>query len=135
MDLGDRLRRASAAHRSAMERALAPSGLTPPQHAVLLIALERPGVSSAEAARLERLTPPTLSVIVANLCKKGLITRKAQAGNLRVQGLEVTQAGRELVQSLRENARNVEEALIAAADQRAAESVRDWLDRVAALEA
>lgn len=134
MDLGEFLRRASAAHRGAMEKALAPSGLTPPQHAVLLIALERPGVSSAEAARLERLTPPTMSVIVANLCKKGLMSRRAHTGNLRVQGLEVTQAGRSLIESVRQKAQAVEEALGGAAEDGATETVRRWLRRVADLD-
>jgi len=57
--IDDALRRAAAAHRIAMERALAALEITPAQFAVLEIVASSPGVSSAELARVERLTPPT----------------------------------------------------------------------------
>ena len=64
------LRRAGAAHRIAVERALAPLDVTPAQFAVLQVVADAPGVSSADVARIERLTPATMSVIVANLERK-----------------------------------------------------------------
>ena len=47
---------------------------------------------------MERLTPPTLSVIVANLERKGVLTRRPSARNARVRCLEPTELGRELTQ-------------------------------------
>ena len=67
VEIADLLRRAAASQRIALERLLAPFDITPAQFAVLEIVVAAPGISSAEAARLERLTAPTMSVIVANL--------------------------------------------------------------------
>ena len=46
MDWDDLLRRAAAARRTAIERALAPLELTAAQFAVLRLVVERPGISS-----------------------------------------------------------------------------------------
>jgi len=57
----------------AMERALSEIDVTPAQFAAMEWLADEPGLSSAEIARCERLTPPTSSVIVANLERKGLL--------------------------------------------------------------
>jgi DNA-binding MarR family transcriptional regulator len=71
--LDDLLRRACASQRLAMERALSEIDVTPAQFAAMEWLADEPGLSSAEIARCERLTPPTSSVIVANLERKGLL--------------------------------------------------------------
>ena len=93
--LDDLLRRAAAAQRVAVERALAELDLTPAQFAVLRLVVAKPGVSAAEAARIERLTPPTMSVIVANLERSGALARLPHPDNARIQKLEATQLGRQ----------------------------------------
>ena len=65
--LDDLLRRAAATHRLAVERALADLGVTLAQYAVLKTLAETPGLSNAEIARAERLTPQTTSLVLANL--------------------------------------------------------------------
>src|SRR3954452_6412485 len=92
-DLDDCLRRASAAQRLAMERALAPLEITPAQFALLRLVVGTPGMSGADLARIERLTPPTVSVILANLERKGVLSRRSHPGNARVQCLEATALG------------------------------------------
>ena len=136
MDSGidDLLRRAAAAHRIAVERELAPLELTPAQFAVLQIVADAPGVSSAEVARIERLTPPTTSVIVGNLERKGAVTRRAHAKNGRIQCLEPTEIGLELMLNGRARAQAQKERILAAMPVEAAAAIDAWLRRVAAIE-
>jgi DNA-binding MarR family transcriptional regulator len=136
MDSGidDLLRRAAAAHRIAVERELAPLELTPAQFAVLQIVADAPGGSSAEVARIERLTPPTMSVIVGNLERKGAVTRRAHAKNGRTQCLEPTEIGLELMRNGRARAQAQKERILAAMPVEAAAAIDAWLRRVAAIE-
>jgi DNA-binding MarR family transcriptional regulator len=94
-DIDDWLRRASAAQRVAMERALAPLELTPAQFAVLRLVVESSGLSGADVARTERLTAPTMSVIIGNLVRSGMLTRYPHPRNARIQCMEATPLGRE----------------------------------------
>jgi DNA-binding MarR family transcriptional regulator len=129
----DLLRRAAAAHRTAVERELAPLKLTPPQFAVLQIVADAPGVSSADVARIERLTPPTMSVIVGNLERKGALVRRAHAKNARVQCLEPTEIGLQLMRNGRAQVQAQKERIVAAMPAEAAAAIDLWLRRVAAI--
>jgi DNA-binding MarR family transcriptional regulator len=97
-ELDDGLRRAAAQQRAVAERALADLDLTPAQFAVLWIVMEQPGISAADVARLERLTPPTVSVIVGNLIRKNALEKRPHPDNARIQQLSVTERGARLVQ-------------------------------------
>ena len=132
--IDDLLRRAAASHRIATERELALLKLTPAQFAVLQIVAEAPGVSSAEVARIERLTPPTMSVIVGNLERKDALTRRAHAKNGRIQCLEPTEIGLELMRKGRAQVQAQKERLLAAMSAEAAPAIELWLRRVAAIE-
>jgi DNA-binding MarR family transcriptional regulator len=132
--IDDLLRRAAAAHRTVVERELAPLKLTPAQFAVLQIVADAPGVSSAEVARIERLTPPTMSVIVGNLERNGALTRRAHAKNGRIQCLEPTEIGLELMRDGRAQVQAQKERIVAAMPADAAAAIDLWLRRVAAIE-
>jgi DNA-binding MarR family transcriptional regulator len=132
--IDDLLRRAAAAHRTAVERELAPLKLTPPQFAVLQIVADAPGVSSADVARIERLTPPTMSVVVGNLERKGALTRRAHATNGRIQCLEPTEMGLELMRNGRARVQAQKERIVAVMPAEAATAIDLWLRRVAAIE-
>ena len=80
--LDDLLRRAAATHRLAVERALADLGVTLAQYAVLKTVFETPGISNAEIARAERLTPQTTSLVLANLERKRAVLRRARGAEL-----------------------------------------------------
>jgi len=109
--------------------------LTPAQFAVLQIVAEAPGVSSAEVARIERLTPPTMSVIVGNLERKGALMRRAHPKNGRIQCLEATEMGLELMRNGRALVQAQKERILAAAmPAEAAVAIDLWLRRVAAIE-
>ncbi len=131
MDLDDLVRRAAAALRTAAERALAPLDLTPAQFAVLRIVVDRPGISSAEAARVERLTPPTLSVIVANLERKGALSRRPHPDNGRIQCLEPTDMGRELAARGLGQVRSLQGRMSEMTRKDAEPAIRAWLLSVA----
>lgn len=134
MKVDDLLRRAASAQRIAMERALASLELTPAQFAVLQIVADAPGISSAEAARLERLTPPTMSVIVGNLERKGAVVRCPHPKNARIQCLQLTGFGRDLCQKALASVQGLQRRVAAALPSHAATDIRVWLSRVAEIE-
>jgi len=110
-----------------MERALSAFGLTPPQFSVLTMLVAYPGSSGADIARVSMLTPPTVSVIVANLERMGAIERTPHAVHGRVLQIEVTQAGQDLLAQCRSSVEAIDYALLAglSADEKLV--VRRWL--------
>ena len=130
--LGYLLRQAANAHRLAMERALADLDVTPPQFTVMTMLAAYPGCSNADLARLSLLTPPTITVIIANLEKSGAITRRAHTSHGRIQQIEVTPRGQTLLDACRQRVYATELSL---ADDFTTEDqsvVRRWLSAVAA---
>ncbi|MHB8414990.1 MAG: MarR family winged helix-turn-helix transcriptional regulator [Acidiferrobacteraceae bacterium] len=129
--LGYLLRQASAAYRLKMERALSDPGATPPQFSVLTMLVAYPGISNADLARLSLLTPQTVSVIVANLERAGALTRRPHDRHGRIQHLDVTDTGRELLARCRERAQGIERWLRSGLSPEEEQIIRRWLVRVA----
>ena len=129
--IGYLLRQAHAAHRIRMEKALSESGMTLPQFSVLTMLAAYPGASGADLARLSLLTPQTMSVIVSNLEKAGLISRKPHAEHGRIQIIEITAAGQTLLHQCKTIAETTEQQLLVnlSADEELV--VRRWLVTVA----
>ena len=125
------LRQAHAAHRIRMERALQDLDLTLPQFSVLNMLVAYPGASGAALARLSLLTPQTMSVIVANLERAGAVARRPHAEHGRIQVIEVTEAGRELLARCRSAVKSIEAALLADVPADDEGAVRRWLVRIA----
>ena len=73
------LRQAASAQRLAEERLLADLGVTPPQLSALSLIGAIPGLLAADLARKAKLTPQTVSLIVANLRRAGL-AREEEGG-------------------------------------------------------
>ncbi len=133
--LGYLLRQAGAAHRQAMERALAPLSLTPPQFTVLTMLVAYPGASGADIARLALLTPQTVSVIIANLERAGHVLRRAHAVHGRIVHVDVSDAGRRLLARARGRVQVVERHLAAGLGAGEETAVRRWLARLATVPA
>jgi DNA-binding MarR family transcriptional regulator len=131
--LGYLLRQAAAAHRHRMEKALADLAITPPQFAVMTMLRAYCGPSNADLARLALLTPQTVSVIVANLERAGLIGRRRHELHGRIQHLELTEAGAALLDQATERVQGLERALAAGLGPQEEGAVRRWL-AVAAME-
>lgn len=129
--IGYLLRQAHNAHRLRMERALADLEVTLPQFSVLTMLVAYPGASGADLARLSLLTPQTMSVIVANLERSGAISRSPHAVHGRIQQIDVTKAGRQLLAKCRDRVKTVEEELLAEISPADQQAVRRWLVQVA----
>jgi DNA-binding MarR family transcriptional regulator len=84
-----------------LRREALPTGTTVGQISLLVIIRERPGIGVRELAELERMSAPAMSGYVDRLEGAGLVTRTQVAGDRRRVGLELTAAGRKLVQSAR----------------------------------
>jgi len=131
MALDDLLRRAAATQRLGVERALAPIAVTPTQCAVLAVIAAAPGLSNAEVARIERLTPQTTSLVIANLERKRAVARRAHETHGRILRAEATEAGLKLLQECRERLAGHYRRLAAAAPPGGEASIRTWLIRLA----
>jgi len=129
--LGYLLRQAAAAHRLRMERGFAEFGVTLPQFTVLTMLAAYPGLSSADLARLALLTPQTMSVIVTNLVRSGAILRRPHEVHGRIQHLDISAAGQDLLVKCRERALVVERALRSGLSETEDGVIRRWLVSVA----
>ncbi len=129
--LGYLLRQADVAFRARMERALADLGVTRPQFAVLTMVKAYPGLSNADLARLSLLTPQTMSTIVANLKRAGLLASRPHAVHGRIRQLALTEAGESALKRCRVRVDALEKQLAAGLAPRDEQAVRRWLTRIA----
>lgn len=125
------LRQANATNRLRLERALATIGVTQPQFVVLTMLGAYPGLSNADVARLALLTPQTVSLIMGNLDKMGAIQRQPHPEHGRIQTIELTQSGSELLAACREHAMALEAHLRAGLTEDEEKVVRRWLTGLA----
>jgi len=129
--LGYLLRQAGVAFRGHMERALADLAATPPQFTVLTMLAAYPGLSNADLARLSLLTPQTVSVIIGNLKRSGLVQARPHAVHGRIRHLELTPAGRAMLARCRRRVLAVEQRLGAGLAPQEEAAIRRWLVRIA----
>lgn len=129
--IGYLLRQAYAAHRIRMEQALRDMGLTLPQFSVLTMLAAYPRASGAELARLSLLTPQTMSVIVGNLERGAIVSRRPHEQHGRIQIIEITATGRELLARCKSAVQSAETALLPEISQTDERVVRRWLVQVA----
>lgn len=129
--LGYLLRQASAAHRLRMERALADKEITLPQFLTLTMLEAYPGISNADLARLAMLTPQTVSVIINNLERAGLVRRQPHPVHGRIQRIEASESGRRLLKQCRAKVNKVEQALMKGLGADEEKVVRRWLVAIA----
>lgn len=130
--VGYRLKRAAAALRGAMDRALRDHGLTVPQYSCLELLDERPGLSSAELARGTFVTRQSAHVVLRGLEDAGLLARAAQAGHGRALPVRLTPAGRERLHAARGAVYAVESRMIEAVPARRLAALLADLDTMAA---
>jgi DNA-binding MarR family transcriptional regulator len=117
-----------------MERALAGVKVTPAQYAVLRIIAETPGLSNADIARIERLTPQTTSLVIANLERKRWVLRRAHETHGRIRRAEATEAGLRLLEACRERLCGPYRRLSAATPPGGGRWIETWLSRLAGAE-
>ncbi len=95
--LGYLINRVAARMRLAMEYALAPLELTPPQWMVLVRLHEQDGLAISAVGAAAGFDKATMSGLVVRLEDKGLLARRRSAGDGRVVHLHLTEAGRRAV--------------------------------------
>jgi DNA-binding MarR family transcriptional regulator len=130
--VGYRLKRAAAALRGAMDKALREHGLTVPQYACLELLDERPGISGAELARGTFVTRQSSSVVLHGLQDGGLVTRPAAADHGRALPVHLTDEGLRRLTAARAAVYAVERRMIDAIPARRLDALLADLDRMAA---
>jgi len=75
--------------------------VTVPQYRVLVLLMDRPGLSLKDLADREGVEPPTMSRTVEILVEKGLVERKADASDRRCVVLSLLPVGVALVDRVR----------------------------------
>lgn len=129
--IGYLLRQANTAHRMKVEQILAKQKITLPQFSVLTFCGMYPGLSNADLARLTGLTPQTVCVIVANLERKALITRHAHEIHGRIQHIELTEEGQNVLDKCNKPVIAYQNKLTAGLSPKEEKIIRHWLVRVA----
>ncbi|MFI2371594.1 MarR family winged helix-turn-helix transcriptional regulator [Streptomyces sp. NPDC018833] len=110
--VGYRLKRASAALRSAMDKALREHDLTVPQYSCLELLDEQPGLSNADLARGTFVTRQSANVVLRGLKDAGLITRPTTTDHGRALPVHLTPAGQQRLHAARSTVYAIEERMI-----------------------
>jgi DNA-binding MarR family transcriptional regulator len=82
-------------------------GLTPTQYSVLALVRNRGPLGLAELTELEGLNPTMLSRVIRVLDDAGLIRRLSDPNDMRVARLEITPAGAQMHERIRERRTSV----------------------------
>jgi DNA-binding MarR family transcriptional regulator len=128
---GYRLKRAHAALRGAMDRALRAHELTVPQYACLEILALRPGLSNAELARATFVTRQSMNVVLRGLQDAGLTARPDTVDHGRARPASLTDEGRRRLAAAQSSVYAIEARMIEAIpDGRLTELLEDF-DRMA----
>jgi DNA-binding MarR family transcriptional regulator len=116
--------------RRALEERLRPHGVTLLGYTALTVLAVRPGLSNAQLARRSFMTPQGMNQAVAVLAERGLIQRSPDKDNRRRRRIELTAAGRRVVDSCTAAVEEYEQILLAALGPDAREQLRTLLQTV-----
>jgi DNA-binding MarR family transcriptional regulator len=129
--LGYLLRQAANAYRNRMEQVLSDLDVTPPQFSAMTMLAAYPGRSNADLARVAMLTPQTMSVIVGNLVKAGLVERQPHEVHGRIQQLQLTARAVELLAKAKRRVQGLEREIRQGLPENEESAIRQWLVRIA----
>jgi DNA-binding MarR family transcriptional regulator len=120
----------SAIMRKASDRALAPMGLSVAQTPVLVVLREagRP-MMITEIARSLHLETPSVTTMVDRLSDRGLVERAKDPKDRRKALVALTRKGRNLVESIREPGRQLEEEMFGALNSAERKTLRTLLKK------
>ena len=96
---------------AAMDTALRPHGLTPPQYGVLSVLARNPGLSGADLARAVNTTPQAANEVLATLERKRLIERRPHPTHGRILRATPTDEGQRRLQAATPAVRALEAAI------------------------
>lgn len=127
--LGHTLKRAEQALIGRKTHVLRQFGLTVPQYAALLLLANSDGMSAAQLARECMVTPQTMSTVLTNLEKGGLIERQTSPLHQKVQVARASEAGRAVLKKADRAALKVEGALADAFTPEERARYEEYLER------
>ncbi|MCP2260994.1 DNA-binding transcriptional regulator, MarR family [Streptoalloteichus tenebrarius] len=129
--VGYRLKRAHAALRGAMDRALRDHDLTVPQYACLEVLALRPGLSNAELARAIFVTRQSVNVVLRGLQDAGLVTRPDAVEHGRARPIHLTDEGLRRLRAVQSRVYALEARMIRDIPARRLRALLEDLDRMA----
>jgi DNA-binding MarR family transcriptional regulator len=107
-------------------------GLTPPQVGLLGLIAASPGQSQQAVAQLLGMPPSRLVGLVDALADRGLLERRRNRDDRRLNGLHVTDAGKAMLAEIAKIGRTHDDALCRSLDAAERETLRALLSRIAA---
>lgn len=87
-------------------------GLTPPQHGVLVVVGNAPGLDQAALARALGFDRATVGALVGSLENRGMLRRKSSAADARRKLLVLTPSGRTMLARAQDAVRRTSERLL-----------------------
>ncbi|MEU0085170.1 MarR family transcriptional regulator [Streptomyces sp. NPDC006274] len=128
--LGNAIKRAEQALIARKTQAMRQFDLTVPQYSVLLLlSLFPSGMSAAQLARESMVTPQTMSTVLANLEKHGLMEREPSPLHQKVIVNKLTRAGRAVLKKADKEAMRVEDGLRAEFTPEEFKQFENYLER------
>ena len=121
------LRQAWRALEGAMEIALRPHGLSPPQYGVLTVLAREPGASGADLARAVHTTPQAMNGVLATLEREALIERHPHPTHGRILQARLTSEGRRRLEAANPSIRALERATERGLSPDEIAAVKTWL--------
>lgn len=90
---------------------VAMQGLYPNQIPFIMVLDKNDGCSQREIAERLRIKPPTVNVSIQRLEKSGIVFRMRDKKDQRIMRVNLTEKGKAIVKSIRENAREMEKIM------------------------
>jgi DNA-binding MarR family transcriptional regulator len=116
--------------RRAVDDAIRQHGITTSQLGVLNRLIEQPGLSGAELARENRITPQAAQLALTTLERKRLVRRKPDPDHGRILRAVVTPSGRKLTEKCMIDALEAEEQLVSLFTPQERQTLTDLLVRL-----
>jgi DNA-binding MarR family transcriptional regulator len=127
--VGIALRRALYTFRQVLEVRLRPLNLSLPLAGILVALGQEDGLSGAELARRETVTPQTMNQLVARLVERGLVERRRHHTHGRILTLHLTTAGEAALVDALAVAAVEEERMLSGFSPRERQQLLSYLER------
>jgi DNA-binding MarR family transcriptional regulator len=128
--IGYQVRQAQSAVFRDLSRTLRNTGVTPGEFSLLTMLRTNPGINSITLTRIYLLDKATLSLSIKGLMERGLISSTRHANDRRYYALELTSAGRTLLQGVTRRIERQERTMDAVLRPGERERLLDLLQRI-----
>jgi len=129
--LGYHLRRAQSAVFADFMKTMSDDQMTPGQFGVLVLIDETPGLNQSELARALGIERSTMVGVIDQLQDRGLVMREKSPNDKRAHSLNLTDAGRDLLNAVKPRVVEHERRIAANLDPADRSALIDMLGRIA----